>query len=98
MDGVLLAARRGRSSEEDGVALATLLRDVTPTGVEAALAEYERVRRERTSAVQRGARDNGRRYDSGYDDLQQRDEEIRDSRSLRLWLYDYDAQQAVAAA
>lgn len=84
-------------SIEDGVVLAELLREVGPADVEQALAHYERIRLERTSAVQRGARDNGRRYDSEYSDLGQRDEEIRDSRTLRLWLYDYDAAQAVVA-
>jgi len=84
-------------SIEDGVVLAALLRGVDPSGVEQTLADYEHIRRERTSAVQRGARDNGRRYDSGYDDLQQRDDEIRSSRQLRLWLYDYDAEQAAVA-
>ena len=82
---------------EDGMALAVLLRDVERDGVERALHAYERLRRERTSAVQRNARANGRRYDSGYDDLEQRDDEIRDSRTLRLWLYDYDAEEAAEA-
>jgi len=85
---------------EDGIALAAFLRDVDADGdgVEPALQAYERLRRERTSAVQRNARDNGRRYDSGYEDLGQRDAEIRDSRGLRLWLYDYDAAQAAEEA
>lgn len=83
---------------EDGVVLAALLRGVDASGVQQALEDYEHIRRERTSAVQRGARDNGRRYDSGYDDLHQRDHEIRNSRELRLWLYDYDAAEAAAVA
>lgn len=83
---------------EDGVALATLLTGVDSSGVGAALATYEHLRRERTSAVQRGARDNGRRYDSDYDDLQKRDDEIRDTRDFRLWLYDHDAQRAATEA
>lgn len=82
---------------EDGVTLATLLQDVGRDGVEAALHAYERLRLERTTAVQSGARDNGRRYDSGYDDLGRRDDEIRGSRALRLWLYDYDAEAAAVA-
>lgn len=79
---------------EDGIALATFLGSVDSDGVESALQAYERLRLERTSAVQRNARDNGRRYDSGYENLGQRDAEIRDSRGLRLWLYDYDAAKA----
>ncbi|KAB1648438.1 NAD(P)-binding protein [Pseudoclavibacter endophyticus] len=79
---------------EDAMVLAEVLSAAEPTAVESALERYERLRRERTTAVQRGARDNGRRYDSGYDDLGQRDDEIRGSKGLRLWLYDYDAQQA----
>ncbi len=82
---------------EDGMALATLLRGVEGDGVEPALQAYEHLRRERTTAVQRNARANGRRYDSGYEDLGQRDDEIRDSKTLRLWLYDYDAEAAAEA-
>ncbi len=79
---------------EDGMALAALLRGVEADGIAPALAAYEQLRRDRTSAVQRGARDNGRRYDSAYDDLSERDREIRSARDFRLWLYDYDAEAA----
>ncbi|NYE18277.1 FAD-dependent monooxygenase [Microbacterium immunditiarum] len=77
---------------EDAVTLAVVLRGADPDDVPARLENYERLRLERTSAVQRGARDNGRRYDSAYDDLTQRDDEIARSRDYRLWLYDYDAE------
>lgn len=79
---------------EDAITLAVMLRGVDGDGVSAALRGYERLRADRVAAVQRGARENGRRYDSGYDDLTERDDEIRDSRQLRLWLYDYDARAA----
>ncbi|BDZ46204.1 FAD-dependent monooxygenase [Naasia aerilata] len=85
---------------EDGITLATLLEGVDGSDTSAvaeALLRYERVRLERTTTVQRGARDNGRRYDSGYEDLGVRDAEIKDSRSFRLGLYDFDAA-AVARA
>jgi salicylate hydroxylase len=77
---------------EDAVTLATLLGGRDTNDVPEALVRYEQLRRERTTAVQSGARDNGRRYDSGYDDLGQRDSEIKSSRSFRLWLYDHDAK------
>jgi salicylate hydroxylase len=77
-------------SIEDAMALAAVLSRVETLGVQEALLRYEQVRRERTSTIQRGARDNGRRYDSAYDDLARRDAEIADSVRLRLWLYDYD--------
>ncbi|MGH3366826.1 MAG: FAD-dependent oxidoreductase [Nocardioidaceae bacterium] len=77
-------------SIEDAIALAAVLSRVDAMQVSEALLRYERVRRERTSEIQRGARDNGRRYDSAYDDLGRRDAEIADSVRLRLWLYDYD--------
>src|SRR5690606_18155130 len=83
---------------EDAATLATLLAGVEGDGVVEALERYERLRLERTTAVQRGARDNGRRYDSGYDDLDQRDAEIQAAGGLRLWLYDYDAQSVARAA
>jgi salicylate hydroxylase len=56
-------------SIEDGMALATILAQATGAGVPAALLAYERLRRERVAAVQRGARENGMRYDSSYADL-----------------------------
>lgn len=76
---------------EDGVALAELLADTDRTMVEEALVTYESLRRERTTQVQIGARENGLRYDSAYDDLEQRDAEIADSTKFRLWVFDYDA-------
>jgi len=59
-------------------------------GVPGALAAYERLRRERTSVVQRGSRANQLRYDSAYEDLAVRDAEIAASTSLRSWIYDHD--------
>ena len=43
--------------------------------------------------MQRNARANGNRYDSGFDDLGVRDREIADSVRLRTWIYDYDAER-----
>jgi salicylate hydroxylase len=77
---------------EDAITLAVLLGVAGDGSIPDALGEYERLRLDRTTRVQSGARDNGRRYDSGYDDLAQRDGEIKDSTSFRLWLYDYDAE------
>lgn len=85
---------------EDGMTLAAVLAhtdaDTAPRGLQA----YERLRRERTSAIQRGARENGLRYDSSYDDLAVRDAEIAASVELRSWIYDHDvlveAEQAGA--
>ena len=50
-------------SIEDGMALATILSHADRANVPAALLAYERLRRERVAAVQRGARENGMRYD-----------------------------------
>jgi len=77
-------------SIEDAVALAAVLSRVGTHEARQALLRYDRLRRDRTSEIQRGARDNGRRYDSAYDDLERRDAEIAASVRLRLWLYDYD--------
>jgi salicylate hydroxylase len=75
---------------EDGVALAIVLAEADRAEVAEALDSYEAIRRPRTTEVQLAARDNGRRYDSQYDDLDQRDAEIADSGTFRRWLYDYD--------
>lgn len=76
---------------EDAAVLATVLGEAEPPDVPAALAEYERRRRARTRTVQAGARANGRRYDSAYADLRQRDAEIVDMAAFRRWIFDHDA-------
>ncbi len=86
---------------EDGMALATILSRVNGTSIAAALLAYETLRRERVAAVQRGARENGLRYDSAYSDLGLRDAEITAHANFRKALYGYDvvpeAQSAAAA-
>jgi salicylate hydroxylase len=88
-------------SIEDGMALATILartdRATAPQGLHA----YERLRRERVAQVQRGARENGLRYDSAASDLGVRDAEIVAHAAFRKRLYDHDVvpdAQAAAAA
>ena len=51
-------------SIEDGIALATILASARRETAPAALFAYEQLRRERVGQVQRGARENGLRYDS----------------------------------
>src|SRR5690349_10187174 len=88
-------------SIEDGMALATILAGATQTTAPAALLAYERLRRERVAQVQRGARENGLRYDSVYADLKVRDAEIAAHAAFRKRLYDHDVvpeAQAAAAA
>ena len=75
---------------EDGMALATILARADRNTAPAALLAYERLRRERVAAVQRGARDNGMRYDSAYSDLGVRDAEISAHAAFRRKLYDHD--------
>ena len=88
-------------SIEDGMALATILAKADRKTAATALLVYERLRRERVAAVQRGARENGLRYDSAYSDLGLRDAEITAHAEFRKKLYGYDvvpeAQSAVAA-
>jgi len=77
-------------SIEDGMALATILAHADRKSAPAALAAYEKLRRERVADVQRGARQNGMRYDSAYADIQQRDDEIKAHADFRKTLYDHD--------
>jgi salicylate hydroxylase len=87
-------------SIEDGMALATILARANRVTAPEALLAYERLRRERVAAVQRGARENGLRYDSSYADLGVRDAEITAHAAFRKRLYDHDVvpeAQAVAA-
>jgi salicylate hydroxylase len=80
---------------EDGMALAALLARAGRTGAPAALRAYERLRLDRVAQVQRGARENGLRYDSAYADLAVRDAEMRAHVEYRKQLYDYDVLAAV---
>jgi salicylate hydroxylase len=88
-------------SIEDGMALATILARANSETAPRALVAYERLRSERVAQVQRGARENGLRYDSLYADLAVRDAEITAHAAFRRWLYDHDVvpeAQAAAAA
>jgi salicylate hydroxylase len=85
-------------SIEDGMALATILGRADRTTAPLALLAYERLRRERVAQVQRGARENGMRYDSAYSDLGVRDAEITAHAEFRKRLYDYDVVPAAEAA
>lgn len=82
-------------SIEDGVALAALLGSADGSTVGAALSAYEALRLGRTGEIQLGARANGNRYDSAYQDLSVRDAEIAASTRLRRWIYDYDVEAEV---
>jgi salicylate hydroxylase len=88
-------------SIEDGMALATILARADPARAPQALLAYERLRRDRVAQVQRGARENGLRYDSVHSDLAVRDAEITAHAAFRRRLYDHDVvpdAQAAAAA
>ena len=85
-------------SIEDGMALATILAQSGLNTANAALNVYERLRRERVAAVQRGARENGMRYDSVYADLARRDAEITAHAEFRKRLYDHDVVPEAKAA
>ncbi len=77
-------------SIEDGMALATILARANRKTAPAALLAYERLRRERVALVQRGARENGLRYNSANADLGVRDAEITAHAAFRRRLYDHD--------
>lgn len=85
-------------SIEDGMALATILARADPKTGPAALLLYESLRRERVAQVQRGARENGLRYDSAYADLDVRDAEITAHAAFRRRLYDHDVVPEAEAA
>jgi salicylate hydroxylase len=85
-------------SIEDGMALAAILARADRTTAPAALLAYERLRRERVAQVQRGARENGLRYDSAYSDLGVRDAEIAAHAAFRRRLYDHDVVPEAQAA
>jgi salicylate hydroxylase len=83
---------------EDGIALATILARTDRNTAPAGLVAYERLRRERVALVQRGARENGLRYDSAYSDLGVRDAEMAAHKRYRRWLYDHDVLAEAEAA
>ena len=77
-------------SIEDGMALATILARANQKTVATALLAYEGLRRERVGSIQRGARENGLRYDSANPDLGVRDAQIAAHAAFRRRLYDHD--------
>jgi len=79
---------------EDGVAMAILLEGRTAREIPDVLRQYEQLRRPRTDMIQAEARQNGLRYDSRYESLEQRDREIASSAAFRKSLYDYDVEKA----
>jgi salicylate hydroxylase len=85
-------------SIEDGMALATILAHANRATAPAALLAYENLRRERVAQVQRGARENGLRYDSANSDLGVRDAEITAHAAFRRRLYDHDVVPEAKAA
>jgi salicylate hydroxylase len=82
---------------EDGFALAVLLEGRASSEVVDVLPQYEKLRRVRTDVIQAEARQNGLRYDSKYESLEQRDREIANSAAFRKSLYDYDVESAAIA-
>ncbi len=82
---------------EDAVALGVLLEGRGSDEVPAMLKAYETLRLPRASMVQTEARQNGKRYDSQYESIEQRDEEIRNAAAFRKSLYDYDVEAAAKA-
>ena len=86
------------AGDEDGIALATILVRADRTTAPSALLAYERLRRERVAQVQRGARENGLRYDSAHSDLGVRDAEITAHAAFRKRLYDHDVVPDAQAA
>lgn len=85
-------------SIEDGMALATILARANRKTVATALLAYEGLRRERVSLIQRGARENGLRYDSANPDLGVRDAQIAAHAAFRRRLYDHDVLPEAEAA
>jgi len=87
-------------SIEDGMALATILKRYSRERLRTALDVYEKLRKERVASVQRGARENGLRYDSASGDLGVRDAELTAHAEFRRGLYDYDVvpEARIAAA
>lgn len=82
---------------EDGVALAVLLEGRDSDDVPDIVQQYEDIRRPRTDVIQAEARKNGRRYDSKYASLDQRDREIANSKVFRQSLFDYDVEATALA-
>ena len=80
------------------MALATILARADRKAIPAALLAYEHLRRERVALVQRGARENGLRYDSAYSDLGLRDAELTAHAAFRKRLYDHDVVPEAEAA
>ena len=82
---------------EDGLALAVVLSQAGAQSAPQALQTYERVRRPRTSRVQRSSRDNGASYDASDSDLSARDRALSNQARDRSWMWDFDAEADATA-
>lgn len=80
------------------MALATILAHANRETAPAALLAYEGLRRDRVALIQRGARENGLRYDSSNSNLGVRDAEIVAHAAFRKRLYDHDVVPEAQAA
>ena len=80
------------------MALATILARANRRTAPAALLAYEGLRRERVAQIQRGARENGLRYNSAHSDLGVRDAQIAAHAAFRKRLYDHDVVPDAEAA
>ncbi len=85
-------------SIEDGMALATILARANRETMTSAVLAYEGLRRERVAQIQRGARENGLRYDSANPDIALRDAQIAAHAEFRKRLYDHDVVPEAEAA
>jgi salicylate hydroxylase len=83
---------------EDGMALATILARADAAAVPAFLLAYGKLRRKRVAEVQSGARKQGLRVDSAYEDLGIRDAELAAHAEFRKHLYAYDVVPHARAA
>ena len=92
------AGQGANQSIEDGMALATIVAHADRATIPPALLAYERIRRERVTAIQHRARDNGRRYDSTSAQLDTRDAEIAAQAEFRKRLYAHDVVAEARAA
>lgn len=92
------AGQGANQALKDAMTLSVLLADADAASAPGALKLYASLRIDRTRRVQHESRSLGRRYDSKYEDLGVRDQELHEYAEFKRWLADHDAQATARAA
>ena len=82
---------------EDAFTLGALLKDANKSDVASLLNAYEDLRKDRTTRIQKIAREGGQFYRQTYESLEQREEALLAFAKNVRWVMEYDAEAAITS-